>query len=55
MGIYTKSVKEIKDAIIEGLDNIEGDFNREALLKALEACKKYKYVSDNPKIPRRRL
>jgi hypothetical protein len=47
MGTYNNSVFEIADKIAEALDNIEGDFNKKTLLKALKLCESYPHVTDN--------
>ena len=44
MGTYVVSENELYDALIETLDNIEGDFRKQTLLMALERCKEYKYT-----------
>jgi hypothetical protein len=49
MGTYNNSVEEIKAAITDALDNIEGDFDSITLTQALNACKSYSHVTDNPK------
>lgn len=46
MGTYKNSEKEIIESIAIALDNIEGDFTRKDLNKALEKCKDYPYVCD---------
>ena len=46
MGTYNNSEVEIVNALSEALSNIEGDFDKKTLFKALEKCKEYPYVTD---------
>ena len=44
MGTYNNSVQEIYDAVEKVLDDIEGDFNKETMRKALKKiAKEYKH------------
>ena len=46
MGIYNVSVNELYDALEETLNNIEGDFTRETLQKALKRLETYEFTID---------
>ena len=46
MGTYNNTEKEIVIELTEKLNDIEGDFNRSNLIKALDILKEYPYVAD---------
>lgn len=49
MGVYRLGKSELKDAVKDALDDIEGDFTRQELKDALaEVGREYKYVCDEP-------
>jgi hypothetical protein len=53
MGICMISTKEIVEALDTALDNLEGDFDNEQLLTALECLKLYPFVADkNKSVPK---
>jgi len=47
MGTYNNSIKEIVCKLGAVLDNIEGDFDTETLVKALDKLKAYPHTVDN--------
>ena len=49
MGTYNVGKKEIVEAVAKALDSIEGDFNKQVLIWALEKCKEYPYITDGTK------
>lgn len=49
MGIYIVSKEELIEKLTDCLDNVEGDFNSENLLEALEFMKYYAPTSDTSK------
>ena len=46
MGTYCLSTHELVEAMAKGLDDLEGDFGNEVLLKAIDKMKEYPYISD---------
>ena len=46
MGTFRVELDEMIDALEKALNDIQGDFTRKDLLKALEFMKKYPYVCD---------
>lgn len=46
MGVWMNDEKDLVIELAETLDDIEGDFTQETLVKALEKLKEYPYVCD---------